>query len=353
MKRLYGNGSATVYINVLDAFHKSIRVCDFTKEFEHWKYELRQHSITCDVVNKLDGVPQGILYHPEFDALMHTWLVCRAVIELNRFDLLESAFLHDYGKGDKTTIGHDRIYSFGHAQESVKYIDTIKDHLDNYELCRRIVDKHMDFPVGHAKLENDSELSDFIRADKEISKSIFDREASSWLKFVNITKEFKVRLAQQVSSNRVYIMVGIPGSGKSSFLKNVSKKYIVSPDDIRREINGNVSDNSNGDEVWTIAYQRMKIILATYGKAYLDATNVVKWSRVMFMAGLDGRKIAVVFDVNVDVAIKRISVDIEKGVDRSNVPEGVVRKFHKMFERGKSSLQHEFNEVVYWRTKHD
>ena len=74
-----------------------------------WKRELRKHDITHEVVNALEGVPQGLKYHPEFDAFVHTYYVVQATINLKRIDLIEAAFLHDYGKGTKTNVGNDHV----------------------------------------------------------------------------------------------------------------------------------------------------------------------------------------------------------------------------------------------------
>ena len=99
----------TIYIKVLNAFNETKNIEKPEKSFDAWKYELRQHDVTSTVINKLDGIPQYTYWHPEFDVLKHTWLVCRAVMQMDRYDLLEAAFLHDYGKGDKTNIGADKI----------------------------------------------------------------------------------------------------------------------------------------------------------------------------------------------------------------------------------------------------
>jgi len=341
----------TIHNRVLNAFD----ISDM-KNFGVWKRELRHHDITCDVINKLDGIPQGTRHHPEFDALIHTWLVCRAVMKMGRADLLESAFLHDYGKGNTTNIGSDTIHSYGHPRDSVRFIDNIKDHLQNYDLTRYIVDKHMNFPLDHHKLKSDVNLFDFVIADKKISTEIFLGEASPNTITDNVKKESLLFARQHNSTKTVTIMVGPPGSGKSRYLKNVPQNLIVSPDAIRRKLFGDVniqgSDEISGRELWRIVIQRMKILLATVGKVYLDACNCFKFQRIEFMANFNYcKKTAIVFDVPLDVCIQRVRDDITNGIDRSDVPEKVITRFHKYFEKGKTSLVHEFNEVIEVRMK--
>jgi len=315
---------------------------------EEWKRALREYDITAKVVNALEGVPQGLNHHPEFDAFYHTYYVVMAVWKLKRPDLLEAAFLHDYGKGTKTNVGNDRIYAFGHPKESIKYLESIKNRIKHYDLTYRMIDKHMDLNPGHKKLQDDPDLDDFITADKVISKQLYLKESDWSDRLKNVIKEKWVYFKQRHSSKKVYVMVGISGSGKSRYLKNVDPKYIVSPDDIRRELTGDVSDQSMNAEVWPTAKIRMKVALRRYGKVYLDATNVNKWLRVEFMADFNGaQKIAVVFESDVETSLERVNKDIENGVDRSVVPESIIRKQYKLFKKGEQSLKSEFNKVIY------
>lgn len=322
------------------------------EDFEEWKLYLRQYDITSRVANALESVPQGTKYHPEFDALKHTWLVFRGIRQLGRLDLMEAALLHDYGKSRKTNIGKNRIYHFGHAKLSTWFVDQAKNHLKYYDLTRRIVEKHMNLPIGHKKLNEDKDLDDFITADKIISKSIYEKEATKTEKLKNKIKERWLFFKQQHSFKKVYIMIGIPGSGKSRYLKSVNKKYIVSPDNIRRKMFGDVNNQDNNNIVWSFTKIQMRIILNRYGKVYLDATNVNKWLRVEFMSEFNGaKKIAIVLDVDVETALSRINSDIKLGIDRAAVPSDVVRKMYKLFKKGERSLRNEFNKVIYFDDK--
>lgn len=72
----------------------------------------------------------------------------------------------------------------------------------------------------------------------------------------------------------VTIMVGIPGSGKTtyanSFLHNAT---MVSPDKIRKELYGDISEQGNPKEIFDIAYKRVNDELNKGNDVVFDATN--------------------------------------------------------------------------------
>ena len=86
--------------------------------------------------------------------------------------------------------------------------------------------------------------------------------------------------------NRLIVLSGVPGSGKSYFSDALRKDkekhvYIISSDQIRKEICGNQQDLSQDKLVWKIFYSLVK----TYsedkdGIVILDATNAKKEYRV-------------------------------------------------------------------------
>lgn len=72
----------------------------------------------------------------------------------------------------------------------------------------------------------------------------------------------------------VTVMVGIPGSGKTtyanSFLYNAT---MVSPDEIRKELYGDISEQGNPKEIFNIAYERVHDELNKGNDVVFDATN--------------------------------------------------------------------------------
>lgn len=73
----------------------------------------------------------------------------------------------------------------------------------------------------------------------------------------------------------LYITVGPPGSGKSTWVKrNYSLLPVISSDAIRLELCGDVNDQSKNVEVFDLAHQRIEDYLKRGKKVVFDATNL-------------------------------------------------------------------------------
>jgi len=149
----------------------------------------------------------------------------------------------------------------------------------------------------------------------------------------------------------LFFCVGISGSGKSYYLKNkflndfpevikflndtniILNDIIVSPDSIRKEVCGDVSDISKDGYVWKLAKTRLKETLDKYGYGVFDATGVSGKGRNSFLKNFKNiSKIAIIFEPNVELAKERIKNDLNEGVDRSKVPMFVVDRQFKAFK---------------------
>ena len=119
----------------------------------------------------------------------------------------------------------------------------------------------------------------------------------------------------------LYIAVGIPGSGKSTYGKNMNNVCVVCPDTIRKELYGDESIQGDGREVFSTAYEIAKKHLIEGENVYFDATNVTKYSRKNTLNQLScfaKKCIAIYFDTPFDECKRR-------NAGRSRVvPENVI-----------------------------
>lgn len=98
---------------------------------------------------------------------------------------------------------------------------------------------------------------------------------------------------------KLYITIGLSGSGKSSIAKGIVQNnpgtIIVSSDAIREELTGKVEDQSKNEEVFKIFHNRIRKGLENKYNVIADATNITMKSRraiLLNVQGLNVHKIA-------------------------------------------------------------
>jgi predicted kinase len=139
------------------------------------------------------------------------------------------------------------------------------------------------------------------------------------------------------------MMIGIPGCGKSSWiLKNYYRATIISPDAIRKELSGNISDQSLNVQVWVVAKERAVAALKAGKNVIIDATNVSTMYRREFIKNLPECVLcAKIIECDPETAYSRIAADIAKGIDRANVPDEVVYRMYGEFLYTKKVIESE------------
>ena len=107
----------------------------------------------------------------------------------------------------------------------------------------------------------------------------------------------------------VFVLVGFPGSGKSTYgryLSSIIKDCTIhSSDAIRKELTGNESDQTVNAEVFRILYSRIFDDLKAGKNTILDATSISRTDRARFLSalaetGLKAGKVAVHIDTDLD-----------------------------------------------------
>ena len=123
---------------------------------------------------------------------------------------------------------------------------------------------------------------------------------------------------------KLVLPIGISGSGKSYIYNRDYKDCVqVSPDLIREELTGDISNQSKNKEVFKLAFERVDEYLNSGQDVFFDATNVNKSQRKNFTdkyIGTDVNIIYVVLPADIDLSWKRIRSDIREKKNRADVP---------------------------------
>jgi len=138
------------------------------------------------------------------------------------------------------------------------------------------------------------------------------------------------------------MLIGIPGSGKSSWLSEQEKVildggvylkindiffHVICPDEIRKR-KGNISDQSLNSMIWQEAKDETIGCLVHGTNVLLDATNVNTFYRNSFISGLQCKLWAKLFPIEPQDAFKRIKEALDSKIDRATVPEEVVYRMY-------------------------
>lgn len=106
---------------------------------------------------------------------------------------------------------------------------------------------------------------------------------------------------------KFYMMVGIPGSGKSHLAEELGVK-VYSSDKLREELWGNESVQGDNNEIFTELYRRIKDSLKKGESCVLDATNIKASKRTHFLKeikSIECEKICIMAAVDLNVCLKR------------------------------------------------
>lgn len=142
------------------------------------------------------------------------------------------------------------------------------------------------------------------------------------------------------------IPVGISGSGKSRWIATLDDTYvIISPDEIRRELTGDVSDQTKNNEVFNAAFKRVITALNAANSVIFDATNINSYHRKKMLnyfknsVSAEFDAYAKIFDVDLEISKERIKEDVENNVDRSNVPPHAIDRQYKTFKNDLNKIE--------------
>lgn len=151
------------------------------------------------------------------------------------------------------------------------------------------------------------------------------------------------------------IMVGIPGSGKSTYAKEIQRDYqnwvVNSSDAIREELYGNEDDQSHNNEIFNTMLRRTVAALYAGMNCIYDATNLSAKRRANLIKEICRQ----VKDVHYEAVVMATPIDnclVRNAARERSVPTYVIFSMLKRFEM--PALWEGFDEIkVYGNDKPD
>ena len=131
--------------------------------------------------------------------------------------------------------------------------------------------------------------------------------------------EVRNRMLHNGDCNELVMLVGIPGSGKSTFSGEYEERgyRIHSSDQIRREMYGSEEIQGKSSEVFELLGQRVRKDLAAGRSCVIDATNLSRKRRTAMLGSVAkyaGRKTCV-------IVLATPSVCVERNAARNRTPD--------------------------------
>lgn len=303
-------------------------------------------------IEKLKEIPQNPLYHAEGNVYYHTQLVCTSLSKFKEWNNLSkerrmilslAAFFHDIGKQVCTKIEDGIISSPKHAiigakmfRERCYFSASVQYHIP-YTIREQIAwliryhglpllfleKENTDLWIRRAASQTDLELLYLLaKADlygrecknKDIlleqieyfkeyaielncfyQKPIFKNEYTQF-QYLRGKSQWYSEFTYNPCNFNVYLMVGLPLSGKDTYIKTYMPNIPeISLDQIRKKLH--ISPSQSSKKIASIATEQAKIYLRNKQAFVWNATNIVRETReklcVLFEAY--GAKITIIY----------------------------------------------------------
>ena len=165
--------------------------------------------------------------------------------------------------------------------------------------------------------------------------------------------------------NKVIITIGCSGSGKTTFCQKKYPDYKnLCMDDIRKELTGNISDQSKNEEVFKTLCNRIVESVKDKSDICITNTNLGGPKGLKFIAERLSKnsEVTLLFfedSLNWELCQKRVEADISNGVERSDTTGNresgipIIKEMsEKYIQMSKLSKEHKENfEKVFKRCK--
>lgn len=129
-----------------------------------------------------------------------------------------------------------------------------------------------------------------------------------------------------------YMMVGLPGSGKSVYAGKLPDAVIHSSDAIREEVLGNISDQSNQELVFQTLHERVLRDLRAGKNVVYDATNINFRRRQQFLSCVKALHISDLMTVCIFMATPYQKCLANNAGRERVVPDAVIKRMYEKFD---------------------
>jgi len=350
--------------------------------FDWSNYDYDNITNNVDVISRMKGVLQSPIHHNEGDVWIHTNLVCTSLLNdpefhnLNEYDkdiLFVATLLHDVEKYSTTEIKENgKISSPKHAVKGAvfayRYLKELGLDTERSYKISKLIHYH-GLPIWHDEkpdpekavitssvLSNNSLLYILAKADingrhcndkeelffkieyfREYCKSLnsfnqsypFLSAASRFMYFYN-QKDLFYEPFDLYPDFIGYLIIGLPGSGKDTYIKNnLSNIPVISLDDIRKKLKIKPGKSKEQGKVAQQAKEDLKVYLRERQSVIWNATNITKMQRdkVISIFNDYGAKINIIWiDTDLDTILKQ-------NTQRTDVvPSDIIIKLNRALE---------------------
>lgn len=309
---------------------------------------------------QLENTIQDAKHHTEGCVKNHMKMVFEYIQNNYNEDieLLLCAMFHDLGKIDTTLVYEKkegiRIHSIEHENYAKEYIKKYFNCFASItELCVIDLNKVMYICKNHMRAH--------MYYNKRISKPNKRKAMEEHEYFKDLMKFERADELGSIHGNTqrfIIITFGIPGSGKTTWRRKFIEQHIdqnwkvICPDDIRKEVTGNISNILQDKTVWKIAYNRLEEYFKIPDcNIIFDSTacNVKTQKRIESIC--NSYKVSIIykiFDIDAQKAKDRIQNDINNNVDRSHVPNEVIDRMYNNFSIAYNRIIQEYENRNVW-----
>ena len=147
----------------------------------------------------------------------------------------------------------------------------------------------------------------------------------------------------------MYMMIGLPASGKSYYAETLCKNMlspclIISSDSIREELFGDVNCQTENDKVFDVLHKRIINNLKRGYSVIYDATNLNKKRRIAFLQSLNKLnvcKVGILMATPYDICLYNNEKRERK------VPEDVIKRMREHFQPPHKHEGFDYVDIVY------